>query len=196
MSGRRSGRSLAHLTDGRGLGAPAASGPLPPGSLHGFTAPGSRRWELLGEAYFAASSFTTGKFRPSAAEAKGTGRSSGKPGGSELPRSHLQAICKSSPPTHWNLRPRKCALMSTEVPALPGEPQQGVVPGLVPPAPTCRICGTDAFLTFKIFAPAVYPGGGARLRAGSVSYSCSNCGHARSHAVPPGWSPPGWDWYA
>lgn len=76
--------------------------------------------------------------------------------------------------------------MSTEVPELPGKPGQGAVPGLVPPIPTCGNCGTDAFLTFKVFVPAVYPSDGTGLRPASVSYTCSNRGQANSHAVPPG----------
>ncbi|WP_157372312.1 hypothetical protein [Arthrobacter sp. Soil736] len=73
---------------------------------------------------------------------------------------------------------------------------QESVPAQRPSLPTCRLCGTDAYLAFTGFVPASYASDREGLRPSLVSYSCEHCGKHNSHETPENWSPPGWQWYA
>jgi hypothetical protein len=69
------------------------------------------------------------------------------------------------------------------------------VPAAPPRTPACGRCGPGSSLIVHRYVPAVYAVDGSGLRSPSASYTCAGCGTADSHLVPPGWAPPGWQWY-
>ncbi|AOT04311.1 hypothetical protein [Arthrobacter sp. U41] len=70
------------------------------------------------------------------------------------------------------------------------------VPARPPSLPSCRHCGTDAYLEFSGYVPASYAPDRDSLRPPVVSYGCKHCGKHYSHHAPEDWAPPGWQWYA
>jgi hypothetical protein len=87
-------------------------------------------------------------------------------------------------------------IIGAKMPFLTTRPSQsGPIRLATPQRPFCEVCRSDEFLVYEEFVPARVLTAGTGKPA-EASYTCIECGQFSAHAVPDGWEPPGWFWYA